>query len=177
MLIGENIGKDYTDKISKIQNELDFLDRIYVIEEKNDEIVLAVRIKPSKSYRNHDESVALDKDEELNILKSKAESIFGKKLVILKSAIEEVNYVLNKISDYLKSHGGSVKVKEVNEEKGEVIVSLQGACALCPSAIVTMKAGIRRTLSRYIPWIKKVESAEKPVEPNFNFKLAPKPQK
>jgi Fe-S cluster biogenesis protein NfuA len=165
MLVKSGIDQDYSDKISKLQDEFDFIKSIYVIEEKKDEVILGIRINPDTPA------------EKLTYAIVKLEEIFGKKIVLLKSGLEEVNYVLSKISEYLKSHSGGIKVKEVNEEKGEVIVSLQGACALCPSAIVTMKAGIRRTLSRYIPWIKKVESAEKPVEPNFNFKLAPKPQK
>jgi Fe-S cluster biogenesis protein NfuA len=165
MLVKSGIDQDYSDKISKLQDEFHFIKSIYVIEEKKDEVILGIRINPDTPA------------EKITYAIVKLEEIFGKKIVLLKSGLEEVNYVLSKISEYLKSHSGGIKVKEVNEEKGEVVVSLQGACALCPSAIVTMKAGIRRTLSRYIPWIKKVESAEKPVEPNFNFKLAPKPQK
>jgi Fe-S cluster biogenesis protein NfuA len=165
MLVKSGIDQDYSDKISKLQDEFYFIKSIYVIEEKKDEVILGIRINPDTPAEKLIDAIV------------KLEEIFGKKVILLKSGLEEVNYVLSKISEYLKSHSGGIKVKEVNEEKGEVIVSLQGACALCPSAIVTMKAGIRRTLSRYIPWIKKVESAEKPVEPNFNFKLAPKPQK
>ena len=147
MLVKSGIDQDYSDKISKLQDEFDFIKSIYVIEEKKDEVILGIRINPDTPA------------EKLTYAIVKLEEIFGKKIVLLKSGLEEVNYVLSKISEYLKSHSGGIKVKEVNEEKGEVIVSLQGACALCPSAIVTMKAGIRRTLSRYIPWIKKVESA------------------
>jgi Fe-S cluster biogenesis protein NfuA len=165
MLVKSEIDQNYSDKISKLQDEFYFIKSIYVIEEKKDEVILGIRINPDTPAEKLIDAIV------------KLEEIFGKKVILLKSGLEEVNYVLSKISEYLKSHSGGIKVKEVNEEKGEVVVSLQGACALCPSAIVTMKAGIRRTLSRYIPWIKKVESAEKPVEPNFNFKLAPKPQK
>ncbi len=165
MLVKSDIVQDYSDKISKFKSEFNFIKSIYVIEEKKDEVILGIRINPDLTEEN------------LSELIFRLEEIFGKKVILFRNGLEEVDYVMSKISDYLKSHGGSVKVKEVNEEKGEVIVSLQGACALCPSAIATMKAGIRRTLSRYIPWVRKVEAAEKPVEPNFNFKLAPKPQR
>lgn len=133
--------------------------KLYKIEEDQNKIVLGLRTN------------SIDKSEIQKIIAQKTK----KEVIILSDPFEEVEYVLNrKVIDYIKSHGGELKLVKVNQEKGEVVVSMSGACALCPSAVVTMKAGIRRILSQFIPWVKKVEPAEEPREPNFGFKLAPK---
>lgn len=112
---------------------------------------------------------------EIDKIKDQISQKIGKGAVILSEPIDQVEYVLNKkVISYVKSHGGDLKLVSIDRMKGEVVVSMIGACALCPSAVVTMKAGIRRILSQFIPWVKRVEPAEEPKEPNFGFKLASK---
>ncbi|MDW8087862.1 MAG: NifU family protein [Candidatus Calescibacterium sp.] len=133
--------------------------KLYKIEEDQNKIIFGLRTK------------SVDKSEIQKIIAQKT----AKEVIILSDPFEEVEYVLNrKVTDYIKSHGGELKLVKVDQEKGEVVVSMSGACALCPSAVVTMKAGIRRILSQFIPWVKRVEPAEEPKEPDFGFKLAPK---
>ncbi|MCS7214383.1 MAG: NifU family protein [Candidatus Calescibacterium sp.] len=133
--------------------------KLYKIEEDQNKIIFGLRTK------------SVDKSEIQKIIAQKT----AKEVIILSDPFEEVEYVLNrKVIDYIKSHGGELKLVKVDQEKGEVVVSMSGACALCPSAVVTMKAGIRRILSQFIPWVKRVEPAEEPKEPDFGFKLAPK---
>ncbi len=70
---------------------------------------------------------------------------FGCECEIFIDAYSEVNYVMEKMRNYIRSHGGDVEVVDVKENEGIVVVSMKGACSLCPSAVATMKAGIRRS--------------------------------
>lgn len=63
--------------------------------------------------------------------------------------------VLEKVRPILQRDGGDVKLVSVNEE-GVVSVELQGACAGCPGAQMTLKTGIERILKEEIPQVKKV---------------------
>ncbi|WBW97266.1 NifU family protein [Oceanirhabdus sp. W0125-5] len=63
--------------------------------------------------------------------------------------------VLEKVRPMLQRDGGDVKFVSVSEE-GVVKVQLQGACAGCPGAQMTLKAGIERVLKEEIPEVKEV---------------------
>ncbi len=52
--------------------------------------------------------------------------------------------------------GGNIEFKSFDE--GTVTVILQGSCSGCPSATVTLKAGIEGMLKRMIPEVKEVVS-------------------
>ncbi len=93
------------------------------------------------------------------------------KVRILRTAREEVEFLLeNRIRPYLRMEGGDVELREVRETEGEVVLSLRGACALCPSALFTFTAGIQRTLRAHLPWLRRVRPAEEPQEPDFGFR-------
>ena len=51
--------------------------------------------------------------------------------------------------------GGDIKFMSYDE--GIVYLTLQGSCAGCPSATVTLKNGIENMLKHYIPEVKNVE--------------------
>ncbi|MCM1991797.1 NifU family protein [Oceanirhabdus seepicola] len=63
--------------------------------------------------------------------------------------------VLEKVRPMLQRDGGDVKFVSVSED-GVVKVELQGACAGCPGAQMTLKAGIERVLKEEIPEVKEV---------------------
>ena len=63
--------------------------------------------------------------------------------------------VLEKVRPMLQRDGGDVKFVSVSED-GVVKVELQGACAGCPGAKMTLKAGIERVLKEEIPEVKEV---------------------
>ena len=63
--------------------------------------------------------------------------------------------VLEKVRPMLQRDGGDVKFISVSEDR-IVKVELQGACAGCPGAKMTLKAGIERVLKEEIPEIKEV---------------------
>ncbi len=73
---------------------------------------------------------------------------------------DEVETTLNeKIRPLLQGHGGDVELVDVNETSGTVTVRLQGACAGCPGAQLTLRAGVERLLREYVPAVKEVVAA------------------
>lgn len=68
---------------------------------------------------------------------------------------ERVIEALGKIRPMLQRDGGDVKLMSVSEN-GIVTVELQGACAGCPGAKMTLKGVIERILKDEIPEIKEV---------------------
>jgi|GEM_PF-797099 Fe-S cluster biogenesis protein NfuA len=161
----EILNEKYSHILTDILENFKFVEKAYVVDEQKEKIFFGVRFNTNG-----------EKDEALLQLEARLrEKIHSKDIVVFDSAEKEVEHVMSRVREYIRSHGGDIEVKEISEGEGLVVVSLKGACALCPSAVATMKAGVKRILSDHIPWIKKVEPAEKPVEPNFGFKLAPKP--
>lgn len=71
-----------------------------------------------------------------------------------KSAIESA---LDEIRPALQADGGNVEFVDFNDE-GVVLVRLQGACSGCPSASMTLKMGIERTLKEKVPGVTAVEA-------------------
>lgn len=144
-------------------------EKIFKIDEDEKTIVFGVEHLDISDNKND-----INKKVE-DYIREKIPNKTSKDIVILSDPREQIEYVLSKkVIGYIKSHGGDLSLVKVDYEKGEIIVSMSGACSLCPSAVVTMKAGIRRILSQFIPWVKRVEPAEEPKEPNFGFKLSPK---
>lgn len=68
---------------------------------------------------------------------------------------EQVEKVLAQVRPMLQADGGDVELVDVTSE-GTVKVRLRGACHGCPSATVTLKMGIERTLKEKVPGIKEV---------------------
>ena len=67
---------------------------------------------------------------------------------------EKVEKILEEIRVMLRADGGDVELVDVTD--GVVKVRLQGACAACPSAEMTLKIGIEKTLKEKVPEIKEV---------------------
>jgi len=68
---------------------------------------------------------------------------------------EKVIEVLQEIRPMLQRDGGDIELVDVKED-GQVLVKLQGACAGCPGATMTLKAGVERILKERIPEVKEV---------------------
>jgi len=91
----------------------------------------------------------------------------NKNLFLFASGADEVHYVVNKeLVPFIESEGGELKIISINEESGEIVVSLKGACATCPHSLTTMQQGLKKTLTALLPWVKTVKSADKPDEEN-----------
>lgn len=68
-----------------------------------------------------------------------------------------VENALDEIRPALQADGGNVEFIDANDE-GVVLVRLQGACSGCPSASMTLKMGIERTLKEKVPGVTAVEA-------------------
>jgi len=69
---------------------------------------------------------------------------------------EQVEKSLQKIRPMLQADGGDVELVDI--EDGIVKLRLQGACAGCPGAQMTLKMGVERQLKQDIPEVKAVEA-------------------
>jgi Fe-S cluster biogenesis protein NfuA len=67
---------------------------------------------------------------------------------------EKVEAALDKIRPHLQADGGDVRLIDVKD--GEVKVKLTGACAGCPMATMTLRAGVERVLRQELPDMKKL---------------------
>ena len=63
---------------------------------------------------------------------------------------------MDEIRPMLQAHGGDIQL--VGVEEGVVKVKLQGACAGCPGAMMTLKEGVERRVKEQVPEIERVES-------------------
>jgi len=71
-----------------------------------------------------------------------------------KNKVEEA---LNEIRPALIADGGNVELIDANAD-GDVLVRLQGACSGCPSASITLRMGIERTLMEKVPGVRSVQA-------------------
>lgn len=68
---------------------------------------------------------------------------------------KKVENILIKVRPYLQRDGGDCELIEV--EDGIVRLRLLGACHGCPSATITLKAGIEQVIREELPEIQAVE--------------------
>jgi Fe-S cluster biogenesis protein NfuA len=66
-----------------------------------------------------------------------------------------VDTILDTIRPAMQADGGDVQL--VSVQGGIVSVRLKGMCLLCPSANMTLKHGIERTLRQHLPWVEEVK--------------------
>jgi Fe-S cluster biogenesis protein NfuA len=67
----------------------------------------------------------------------------------------KVAAVINGIRPAIQGDGGDVELVEVCDD-GVVKVRMHGACVGCPSASMTLKMGIERTIKEHVPQITEV---------------------
>jgi len=72
----------------------------------------------------------------------------------MEEKIEKV--IAEKIRPYLEADGGNVEFVSFDAASGEVKVRLQGACACCPGARMTLSMGVEAVLKEEIPEVKTV---------------------
>lgn len=76
----------------------------------------------------------------------------------MKNIENKINEVLNKIRPYLNHDGGDVEF--VKFENGICYVKLQGACAGCMFADMTINNTVEEILTAEVPEVIKVENIE-----------------
>jgi Fe-S cluster biogenesis protein NfuA len=72
-------------------------------------------------------------------------------------SLENIEEVLSRIRPHLQVDGGDVEVVSI-ESDSIVNVRLLGACNTCPLNLMTLRAGIERTLMLEFPQIVRIES-------------------
>lgn len=70
---------------------------------------------------------------------------------------KEILKALEKVRPFLQADNGDVELVEVTDD-GFVKVRLLGACELCPLSIMTLRAGIERSIMNDVPGVKRIES-------------------
>lgn len=69
---------------------------------------------------------------------------------------KKVEEFIKKVRPSLQADGGDVELVDVDEKTGVVKLKLQGACATCPMATITLKQGIEAEMIKEIPEVKEV---------------------
>jgi len=75
---------------------------------------------------------------------------------------ERIDRALDELRPFLKSDGGDIKVLAVREDL-TVEVELQGACAHCAQAAMTMRAGVEEAVRRVVPEVQRVVAVNMPA--------------
>lgn len=65
-----------------------------------------------------------------------------------------------RVKPFVRDDGGDVRLLRFNEETGVVTLEMRGSCAGCPSSSVTLKNGIEKMLTHYVPIVTKVEGVD-----------------
>lgn len=73
---------------------------------------------------------------------------------------ENVEKALDEIRPFLQNDGGDISLLEIDEDKNQVKVQLEGACVTCNINHMTLKAGVEMTIKKYAPQIKEVINIE-----------------
>lgn len=76
-----------------------------------------------------------------------------------KTIEERVAVVIDEIKPYIQQDGGDIELVEVTADN-IVNVRLKGACATCPSAIVTLKQGVENHVRERVPEVVSVERVD-----------------
>lgn len=74
---------------------------------------------------------------------------------------ERIDSALEELRPFLRSDGGDITVMAVKEDL-TVEVELQGACAHCAQAAMTMKAGVEEAVRRAVPEVTRVVAVNMP---------------
>jgi len=70
---------------------------------------------------------------------------------------KEILKALESIKPFLQADNGDVELVEVSGD-GIVKVKLTGECENCPMSVMTLRAGIERSLMRQVPGIRRIEA-------------------
>ncbi|MBI5492497.1 MAG: NifU family protein [Deltaproteobacteria bacterium] len=71
---------------------------------------------------------------------------------------KKVETALDEVRPYLQADGGDVELVDIDDVSKTVSVKLVGACGGCPSAGMTLKAGVESAIKKFAPEIKRVDS-------------------
>ncbi|MDC0599905.1 NifU family protein [Flavobacteriales bacterium] len=76
--------------------------------------------------------------------------------------VQRIDKALEELRPFLRSDGGDIHVVDVKEDL-TVEVELQGACAHCAQAAMTMRAGVEEAVRKAVPEVTKVVAVNMPA--------------
>eukprot|EP01016_Furgasonia_blochmanni_P030513 TRINITY_DN3173_c0_g1_i5.p1 TRINITY_DN3173_c0_g1~~TRINITY_DN3173_c0_g1_i5.p1 ORF type:complete len:101 (+),score=32.51 TRINITY_DN3173_c0_g1_i5:65-367(+) len=65
-----------------------------------------------------------------------------------------------RVRPVVQDDGGDITFREFDEKTGIVRLYMKGSCSGCPSSGVTLKNGIEKMLTHYIPEVKSCEAED-----------------
>ena len=72
---------------------------------------------------------------------------------------EEILKALESVRPFLQADNGDIELVDVNDD-GIVKVRLLGECEKCPLSIMTLRAGIERSLMNQVPGVRRIEAVK-----------------
>lgn len=72
---------------------------------------------------------------------------------------EEILKALESVRPFLQADNGDIELVDVTED-GIVKVRLLGECEKCPLSIMTLRAGIERSLMKQVPGVRRIEAVK-----------------
>ncbi|MHB8579430.1 MAG: NifU family protein [Ignavibacteriaceae bacterium] len=70
---------------------------------------------------------------------------------------EDILKALDSIRPFLQADNGDIELIEITEDL-IVKVKFTGACDICPMSQMTLRAGVEKSLLKYVPGIRRVEA-------------------
>jgi Fe-S cluster biogenesis protein NfuA len=70
---------------------------------------------------------------------------------------DEILKALESVRPFLQADNGDIELVDVTNN-GIVKVRLLGECENCPLSIMTLRAGIERTLMKQVPGVRRIEA-------------------
>jgi len=70
---------------------------------------------------------------------------------------ESILKALSQVRPYLQADGGAVEFKRMRDD-GILELSWTGTCKICPMSVMTLRAGVERTIMKEVPEVRRVET-------------------
>lgn len=71
----------------------------------------------------------------------------------------EIQRALESIRPFLQADNGDIELVDISED-GIVQVRFLGECKECPLSVMTLRAGIERSLMNQVPGVRRIEAVE-----------------
>lgn len=69
---------------------------------------------------------------------------------------QKVSAVIDLLRPIIRGDGGDIFLRRVDEREGLVVIELTGGCGPCPSANLTLEAGIEQIVKDRVDWVREV---------------------
>jgi Fe-S cluster biogenesis protein NfuA len=70
---------------------------------------------------------------------------------------DRIERALIRVRPYLQADGGNVRFVRFRPE-GIVEVRWEGTCLICPMSLLTLRAGVERSMMKEVPEVRRVEA-------------------